>query len=150
MTYRVSRDPFDAYRRSALEGLSAPVLAPASWRKPPRPRSPAGAPSLPEGAERLSREPLVGVLREEAAQWWRRAVPAWSPGLEAVVARGVESVALAPGLVTVQLGHATYRARGVPTPWVPVVVAMLLDAELVPVRRAMRRGVRQFRPGDVL
>lgn len=150
MTVRVSRDPFDAYRRSALEGLSAPVLAPASWRKPPRPRSPSGAPPLPHGAEALRREPLVGVLRDEAARWWRRAVPAWSPGLEAVVARGAVAVELAPGLVTVHLDHATVRARGVPTPWVPVVVAMLLDAELVPVRRAIRRGVRRFLPGDVL
>lgn len=105
---------------------------------------------MPDGVEALRREPVVGILREEASRWWRRGVHAWSPGLEAVAARGVASVELLPGLVTVHLDHATCRARGVPAVWVPVVVAVLLGVELVPVRRAIRRGVRRFMPGDVL
>jgi len=89
----------------------------------------------------------VTLLHEEASRCWRRAVSAWTPALDVVVARGPVAVEVSPGLVTVQLPHATYRARGVPTPWVPVVVALLLGEELVPVRKALRRGVRRFEPG---
>lgn len=144
----MAHDPFDAYRRSALDGLSAPAPT-APWRKAPRVRETSGAPGLPAGAERLTREPLVGVLREEAGRCWRRAVPAWSPSLEAVLGRGPLAVEVSPGLVSVSLPHATCRARGIPTPWVAVVVALLTGEELVPVRRALRRGVRRFEPGGL-
>ncbi len=142
----MAHDPFDAYRRSALDGLS-PAAPAAPWRKAPRARDTSGAPVLPPGLERLTREPLVGILREEAGRCWRRAVPAWSPSLEAVLGRGPLAVEVHPGLVTVSLAHATCRARGIPTPWVGVVVALLTGIELGTVRKALRRGVRRFEPG---
>jgi hypothetical protein len=46
--------------------------------------------------------------------------------------------------VEVELRNGTYRARGMPASWVPVVVAMLTGRELVPVRRAIRTGVTEF------
>lgn len=92
----------------------------------------------------IEREPLGWVLVDEAERCWRMATGAWVPPLGALVGRGVRRCVLEGRDLVVELGNATYRGRNVDEALRAVMVAMLTEAELVPVRRAMRGGQREF------
>lgn len=142
----MANDTIDRMRELALKDMAeaSPTVVPFVKR---RAKSPSGAPAIPSGVVTVVREELPLVLREGAALEWRRATQAWSPPLDQVASREVLRVRVTgkgKDGVEVELRNGTYRARGMPSPWVPVVVAMLTGRELVPVRRAIRTGVTEF------
>lgn len=136
-------DALEHLRRAALAGVSAPPPS-VTLRRVRRRLSPV--PEIPPGATREAREALSIPLRDEAARWWRRATHAWVPPLFAVAARGVQGVEVRERDVVVTVRNAVLRARALPAPWVPVVVAALTGRELPAVRRAMAGGVSAFVP----
>lgn len=129
-------------RAVALAGLAEP--APTLTPRKRRARSPSGAPSIPHDAPVFSVEPMVSVLRDEAARLWRRCAPPWAPELSALSARGDLEVITVRAVVEVRVPHATWRATRVPERWAPVIVAALTGRELPAVRRAMRSGATRF------
>lgn len=132
-------------RALALEGLAVtPVTPPPRVRK--RRREEGGCPPTPPGAAALAREPMPEVLRDGAELEWRRAAQTWTPPIGKLVAQGVVSVTVRGRDVDAAMRNGTQRARGLPPPWVAVVVALLTGRELPAVRRALKRGVNLFVP----
>lgn len=138
----MSSDVLRRLRAVALAGLAEPTVAPSTRKL--RRRAPAGAPPIAPDAPRFAVEPMVELLRDEAARWWRRCAPPWAPELAVIAARDDVEVATARGVVEARVPHATWRAVRLPERWAPVVVAVLTGRELPAVRRAMRSGVTRF------
>jgi len=140
----VPTDTFEKMRALALDGIVLPPTAPP---KPLRKRRNDGAPPPVDGSlPPPAREPMPHLLRAGAELEWRRAAHAWVPSLERIVARGVVAVTVRDRDVAAVMPNGTQRARGLPLPWVAVVVAILTGRELPAVRRALRAGVRHFTP----
>lgn len=138
----VTVDVFEKLRARAMAGLpAAPGVVSLK-----RPRAAGGPPAIPAGLHRPDREELPFVLTYDAERWWHRATPAWAPSMAKLKEAGVVRVQVGRDGVTVVMRNGTHRARGLPSPWVPVVVAALTGRELVPVRRALRRGTTEFTP----
>ena len=140
----MASDTFDRLRVLALQGVA---LHPTALPPRRRPRASAGPPMPPPGEPPSAREHLPGILLDEAGRLWRRVVQPWTPTLASIPAQGVLRVTVVRGAtVEVVMRNGTYRARELPGPWVPVVVAALTGRELVPVRRALREGRTDFVP----
>lgn len=137
-------DPLEQLRRAALEGVAAP--SPVTPIRRVRPRQ-SSVPEIPAGEARPAREELTGAMLHDAARWWRRATHAWVPPLAQVIARGVESVEVRDNELVVARRGAVHRATALPRPWVPVLVAALMDLELPAVRRALAAGTTRFTRG---
>lgn len=135
-------DPLARLRSAALHGLAP--HAPTPFARPPRRRRDATHPEIPAGVVAPATEAVPAVMVHEAAAWWRRCAPGWAPPFEAMMAQGVVAVRREPGALVVESRNARYRVRGLPEPWVAVVVAALTGAEIVAVRAALRGGVAAF------
>lgn len=125
---------FTRLRDSALSGL--PVLNSAVV--PKRKRSRPGAPEISPTATVYATEPMVSLLHDEAALWWRRCSPSWAPSLYTLSKRSDLELLVTAHSVEVRAPHATWRAVSLPRPWVPVITAVLTHRELSPLRRALR------------
>jgi hypothetical protein len=85
------------------------------------------------------------VLVDQAERLWRQRAHPWSPTL-AILRKHDPHVTVLGATLEVRVRTSTHRARGIPTVWVPVVLAALTGMELPMVRRALRAGRRTFEP----
>jgi hypothetical protein len=139
----VATDTFEQLRVLALRDMASEVVP---LRSPRRRRllDDTSVPEIPAGVATGGREGVPWVLWEEAEEQWRKHTHVWTPSLSRLYGARMVSVVIRRGDMDVTMRNGTHRAKGLPLPWIPVVVAVLTGRELPAVRAAMRRGVNVF------